>query len=85
MSIETTMDLSVLNSVHCVALFVVVAAAMVCHLLWQKITNKKCQCEVGAYVIFGLLIYSILKCISRDVPTNPCFFRLTTALQPAFF
>lgn len=47
--------------------------------------KKECQSEVGAYVIFVLLIYSILKYVSRDVPTNACFFLLITALQHFFY
>lgn len=40
----------------------------------RKSRRKNCQCEVGAYVIFGLLIYSVLKWVSRDVCTNKSMF-----------
>lgn len=75
------MHLSVPNSdVIVLFIFCCCCLTMVCHLLWQRIIKKMYQCEVCAYVIFGLLIYSILKQLSRDVRTNPCFFQLSTAL-----
>ena len=70
---ECRMSIEMHNGFECAKFvgLIVLSFLLVCHLLWQRIEvteserekeqGKNCQCEVGAYVIFGLLIYSVLK------------------------
>lgn len=92
MSIENTMDLSVPNSVHCCVLFVVlvVVVAMVCHLLWQRITEQKmsvwsrCLCH---FCIINLFHFEVgfKRCTDKSMFFSAYYsFSLFTAKMLAY-